>query len=120
MSLIFSHENCSLISHENYVNRIYQDASFNDGASPKYKIRTDLFDLNVPYRQEAADSEKVLKKRQRKILEKNADRVKHEHPHEYALVKFTLKNHFLLNTLFTMITIFVDRLRGSNKKRKHF
>lgn len=98
MSLIFSNDNCSLISHEIYLNRIYQNASANDETSPKYQIRNDLFDLNIPYRQETANSERELKKRQRKILEKNADRVKHEYPNEYALVKFSLKNYFSLSS----------------------
>lgn len=103
MSLVFSHENCSLISHETYLNRIYQGASHDDGATRKYKIRTDLFDLIVPYRQETANNEKEQKKRQRKILEKNADRVIHEYPNEYALVKFSLENDFLFNSLAIMI-----------------
>lgn len=108
MSLIFSHENCSLISHEIYLNRIYQNAS--DGVSPKYKIRSDLFDLNVRYRQENANDEKELKKRQRKILEKNADRVIHEYPNEYALVKFNLKHNFSLHSIAIMMKIFIYRL----------
>lgn len=102
MSLIFSHENCSLISHEIYLNRIYQNAlghNHHYGASQKYKIRTDLFDLNAPYRQETANNDRELKKRQRKILEKNADRVIHEYPNEYALVNFSFKNYFLLDSL---------------------
>lgn len=118
MSLIFPHENCSLISHEIYLNRIYQNASANDESSPKYKIRSDLFDLNVPYRQEAANKEKELKKRQRKILEKNADRVKHEYPNEYALVKVKLKNNFFAQ--FTFNNGFIYRFKGSKKKRMPF
>lgn len=91
MTLLFSHENCSLISHEVYLNEIYQSASTNDAAGQKYRIRSDLFELNVPYRQENTNDEKETKKRQRKILEKNSTRVIHEYPTEYALVKHKLE-----------------------------
>lgn len=98
MSLLFSHENCSLISHEIYLNQIYQ----NDGVNQKHKIRSDLFNLNVPYRQETTkNNDKQIKKRQRKILEKTSNRVIHEYPNECALVK-----HTDLNLSFLLILYF--------------
>lgn len=100
MSLLFSHEDCSLISHEIYLNQIYQNASHNDTAIPKYKIRSDIFDLNIPYRQPPSNNEKQTKKRQRKIIEKNADRIINEYPDEYALVKYRFKS---INAFFFSI-----------------
>lgn len=103
MSLLFSYENCSLISHEIYLNQIYQNASQNERANQKYKIRTDLFDLNVPYRQESTNNEKQIRKRQRKILEKNETRVIHEYPNEYALVNYRFKFNFIIYLFFSMM-----------------
>lgn len=91
MSLLFSHGDCSLISHEIYLNQMYQNASHNDTDSPKYKIRPDLYDLNVPYRQQNTNNERHIKKKQRKIIKKNADRIINEYPDEYALVKYKFK-----------------------------
>lgn len=84
MSLLFTHENCSLISHEHYINEVYKNCSI-EGDLVNYKIRSDLFDLNVPYRQKPND-EVQTKKRQRKIIKKMEDAVMKEHQHEYALV----------------------------------
>lgn len=87
MSLLFSHENCSLISHENFINQIYNEcASASNETEPVcYKIRSDLFDLNVPYRQKT-DDEIHTKKRHRKVINKTSNLVAEEHPDEYALV----------------------------------
>lgn len=88
MSLLFSYEDCSLVSHETYLNQIYQNASISDATKPKYKIRSDLFDLNVPYRQQTdTGNDTRMKKRQRKIKQKNAQQLITEYPNEYALVK---------------------------------
>lgn len=115
MSLIFSHGNCSLISHEIYLNQIYQNASHSDAASLKYKIRSDLFELNVPYRRQTFNNDKQTKKRQRKIIEKNADRLINEHPDEYALVKYRLK---LINFLFNSL-ILKHLFADCKTQRKH-
>lgn len=86
MTLLFSHDDCSLISHEIYLNQIYQDASVNDALTPNYKIRSDLFDLNTPYRQKTTGSEMLLAKRQRKVKAKNAEKLMNDYPDEHALV----------------------------------
>lgn len=84
MSLLFSYGDCSLISHEIYLNEIYA-SHCSDGL--QYKIRSDIFDLNVPYRQQNTGNETWTKKRQRKIIGKSVDKVINEYPNEYELVK---------------------------------
>lgn len=81
MTLLFSHDDCSLVSHEFFLNQIYCDAA-------EYKIRSDLFDLNAPYHQPTAGNEILSKKRQRKIKAKIAEQLINEYPDEYALVNY--------------------------------
>lgn len=88
MTLLFTGGECSLISHEIYLNQIYQNASHsNDAAKQTYKIRSEIFDLNVPYRPPVSANELRLKEKQRKIKAKNAENIIKEHPDEHALVK---------------------------------
>lgn len=86
MSLLFSLENCLLISHKDFLNNIYDDVVMSDGERCSYEINTDLFELNVPYRFKSPDEIRT-KKRQRKIIKKTRDSVAKEHQDEYDLVK---------------------------------
>lgn len=94
MSLLFSLENCSLISHENFINRIYCNDS-GDATHSHYKIRPELFELNVPYRQKSEDDSQS-KNRHRKIINKTKNRVAEEQRDEYALVIFPFAFLFFL------------------------
>lgn len=91
MSLLISLENCSLISHENYINNIYNQCpdGTNDSKHVHYKIKSDLFDLNAPYREKTDDGTQT-EKRQQKIIKKTTNNVAGEHPDEYALVYICL------------------------------
>ncbi|XP_031629152.1 N(6)-adenine-specific DNA methyltransferase METTL4 [Contarinia nasturtii] len=97
MSLLFCSENCCLISHEEFINRIYNESISNDGGTEtKYKINPDLFDLNVPYRYKAEDSQ--TKKRQRKIIDKTKQQIEEQHRHEYELIeRIKLRTNEFLN-----------------------
>lgn len=85
MSLLFFSENCSLISHEEFINRIYNDVVANADEHSTYKINSSLFDLNVPYRHKTSEQTQTSK-RQRKILNKTRNLVAEEHKKEYELV----------------------------------
>lgn len=85
MSLLFSFENCSLISHKDFLNEIYNDVVTSDGERCVYEINSNLFELNVPYRFKSSDEIRT-KKRQRKIINKTKDLVAKEHQHEYDVV----------------------------------
>lgn len=88
MSVLFSSGNSSLISHESFINRIYDGVISNDGERSSYKINANLFELNVPYRYKTPD-ETQTKKRQRKIINKTRNAVAEEHREEYELVLFS-------------------------------
>lgn len=87
MSVLISFENCSLISHEHFVNRVYDEVITKEGEQFTYKISPDLFELNVPYRYKTNEAQ--TKKRQRKIIKKTNDVVATDHREEYELVLFT-------------------------------
>lgn len=87
MSVLFSFEHCSLISHEHFINRIYDEVTASDGEAFALKIKPDLFELNVPYRFKAPD-EVQTQKRQRKIINKTKIAVAEEHRQEYELVLY--------------------------------
>lgn len=87
MSLIFTHKNCSLISHEAYINGIYKNCSIDEHLI-SYKIRSELFDLNVPYRQTSEIEIEKSKKQHRKIIKKKNATVVETHQDEFALVDF--------------------------------
>lgn len=87
MSVLFSHENCLLISHEQFINRIYDGCTSSESERFGYKINSDLFDLNVPYRHKTTDDAQT-KKRQRKIINKTTVKVADEHRDEFELVLF--------------------------------
>lgn len=91
MSVLFSSGSCTLISHENFINRIYDGVISSDGERSSYKINADLFELNVPYRYKTLD-EIQTKKRQRKIINKTRNAVAEEHREEYELVLFYLSH----------------------------
>lgn len=97
MTVLLSDGDCSLISHEIYLNQIYEDVSHGaDAERPAFKIRSDLFDLNVPYRPSTIGNEARLKDRQRKIKAKNAEQAIKDHPDEYALVKWNFWIEFII------------------------
>lgn len=85
MSSLFTFENCSWISHEDFINQIYENVVSSDGERCSYKINSNLFELNVPYRFKSPDDIQT-KKRQRKIINKIGDLVAIEHRDEYDLV----------------------------------
>lgn len=127
MSLLFTYENCSLISHEHYINEVYKNCSIGDDIV-NYKIRSDLFDLNVPYRQKTND-EVRSKKRHRKIVKKMDDAVMTEHQDEYALVHTKFYSTFLWSfemfkleshKLFLEIVIAVLQIERLKKRTKQF
>ncbi|XP_055321056.1 DNA N6-methyl methyltransferase [Sitodiplosis mosellana] len=91
MSVLFSFENCSLISHENFINRIYDGVTSSDSERASYKINPDLFELNVPYRYKTPD-EAQTKKRQRKIINKTNIVVAAEHREEFELIERLKRN----------------------------
>lgn len=95
MTLLLSHGNCSLISHEDFINQICQNCLNKDGTLTDYKINSKLFDLNVPYRQQL-DNELQMKKRRRKIAKKMNDCAAKDYPDEYALVYFHKSFDFIV------------------------
>lgn len=87
MSLLFSFENCSLISHEAFINKIYNDVASDNGEHSAYKINPKLFELNVPYKESHETVENTeSKRRRRKIINKTRELVAEEHKDEYDLV----------------------------------
>lgn len=89
MSVLFSSGSCCLISHENFINQIYDGVISSDGERSSYKINVNLFELNIPYRCKTPN-ETQTKKRQRKIINKTRNAVAEEHREEYELVLFSL------------------------------
>lgn len=87
MSVLFSYENCLLISHEQFINRIYDGSTSSESERFGYQIISDLFELNVPYRYKTPDVVQT-KKRQRKIINKTTIKVADEHRDEFELVLF--------------------------------
>lgn len=113
MSVLFSLDNCSLISHEEYINRVYSECvSTDEGTETRYKINPDLFNLNVPYRFKNIDCQ--TKKRQRKIIDKTKQQVAEQHRDEYELV---ISVFFLFLWNFTRIILFSDRKNETKNKR---
>lgn len=90
MSVLFSFENCALISHEDFINHSYSETISNGDALCKYKINSDLFELNVPYRTKS-DEDAQTKKRHRKIINRTKLAVAQEHHEEFELV-FEIEN----------------------------
>lgn len=85
MSVLFEFENCALISHENYINQIYNEVIADDNDRCRYQINSNLFELNVPYRHKT-DEDAHTKRRRRKIINKTNQLVAQEHREEYELV----------------------------------
>lgn len=85
MSVSFKFENCALISHEDYINGIYNEIISYGQERCKYQIYSDLFELNVPYRHQT-DEDARTKKRHRKTINKANQLVTEEHREEYELV----------------------------------
>lgn len=104
MSVLFSYENCLLISHEQFINRIYDGCTSSDSEQIGYKINSDLFDLNVPYRYKTPDDAE-REKRQRKIINKTTAKVADEQRDEFELVLFDL---FLLSQHYFEGKIFIS------------
>lgn len=55
MSVLFTSKDCALISHEKFINQIFSQHIENkvDGTQWCYRITSDLFNLNLPYRNES-------------------------------------------------------------------
>lgn len=67
MSVLFGFENCFLVSHEEYINGIYKDSSV------ACEIKTDLFNLNVPYQDETSTMIPNKKRRKKPQLTENVE-----------------------------------------------
>lgn len=83
MSVLFTSKNCVLISHENFINRIFSDSIEReaDGTQCCYRIASDLFKLNLPYRNETNS-----KKQRRKANDIKTKKEIEENRGEFELV----------------------------------
>lgn len=55
MSVLFTSKDCALISHEKFINQMFSHhiQKQADGTQCCYRITSDLFNLNLPYRNES-------------------------------------------------------------------
>lgn len=78
MSVLFTSKDCVLISHEIFINQIFSNYIEReaDGTQCCYRITSDLFELNLPYRNES-NSKKQRRKandiRTKKEIEENKE-----------------------------------------------
>lgn len=99
MSVLFTFENCALISHESYVNQIYRSTLSNNS----YTIKEDLFNLNVPYNDETISANRTSKRRKKS---KPDDSIETEYDKKEFELVITFLNSQLKKTLIFFNNIF--------------
>lgn len=62
MSILHIHENSFLISHEKFINRLYQNIVLNEENAENYHILPAIFDLNISYRVQRSDKQRKIQK----------------------------------------------------------
>lgn len=95
MSVLFTLNDCLLVSHEKFINQIYRKhiQTKKDGTQISYRMVPELFDLNVPYRTES-DTDVHTKKHHRKAVNKKINQEISENQEEYELVENSLLKYF--------------------------
>lgn len=91
MSILFTSKDCALLSHEKFINQIFNNYVERqaDGTQCYYQISSDLFALNLPYRNELNS-----KKRRRKANDIKINKEIDENKEEFELV---WQRNFLLS-----------------------
>lgn len=96
MSVVFTLNDCTLISHEKFINQIYKNYVKN-GTENGYRIADELFELNVPYRSETVAESNT---RHRKAIDKRESKEIEENQTEFDLVS---DSKFDFNFFFSLI-----------------
>lgn len=78
MSVLFISKDCVLLSHEKLINQIFSNYIERgaDGTQYCYRINSDLFNLNLPYRNDSSPKKRWRKDydiRTKKEIEENKD-----------------------------------------------
>lgn len=113
MSVLFTSNDCALISHEKFINQIYSnyvELRDEDKERCYYQIATDLFDLNVPYRRDTV-IDGTTRNRHRKAVDKKISKQIESNQEEYDLVTYPLNFSFNKSYSNYRIKIYFFRIR---------